>query len=121
MKSLFGDLRISFSFTRYCPAMPFGNRKKILQKIFAVQYCHNLKKYHPSGNLKFINSGTSQSLKFPILMETTLPISLKLNFTLNTLGCYGLSISIRHPNPFHCIKFTIHFITARKINPILNA
>jgi len=24
-------------------------------------------------------------------METILPISLKLNFTENTLGCYGLS------------------------------
>jgi len=35
--------------------MPFGNRKKIFYEIFLVQYCHNLKKYHLSENLKFIN------------------------------------------------------------------
>jgi len=48
------------------------------------------KKYHPSGNLKFNNLSTSQSLKFRILMEKILPISLKLNSTPNPLGCYGL-------------------------------
>ena len=52
-----------------------------------------LKKYHPSGNLKLNNVGISGSLKFCILMETILPISLKLNFTPNTLGCYGLKCS----------------------------
>jgi len=38
-------------------------------------------KYHPSGNLKFIDLGIFQSLKFGILIEKILPISLKLNFT----------------------------------------
>jgi len=31
-------------------------------------------------------------LKFRILIEKILLISLKLNFTPNNLGCYGLSI-----------------------------
>jgi len=34
------------------------------------------KKYNPSGNLKLNNLGISQSLKFGILMESILPISL---------------------------------------------
>jgi len=41
-----------------------------------------------SGNLKFNNLGTFQSLKLRILVEKLLSISLKLNFTANTLGCY---------------------------------
>jgi len=51
----------------------------------------HFKKYQPSGNLKRNNSGMFQGLKFCILMEKVLLISLKLNFTPNTLGCYGLS------------------------------
>jgi len=46
------------------------------------------KKHHPSKNLKFNNLGIFQSLKLCILI--ILPISLKLNFAPNTLGCYGL-------------------------------
>jgi len=49
------------------------------------------KKYHPSGNPKFANLGIFQSLKLCILMEKILPISLELNFTPDTLGCYGLN------------------------------
>jgi len=49
------------------------------------------KKYRPSGNLKFNNLGIFQSLKFRISMEKILPISLKQNFTPNTLGCHGLT------------------------------
>jgi len=48
------------------------------------------KKYHPSGNLKFYYVRFFQSLNFRILIEKILPISLKSNFTPNTLGCYGL-------------------------------
>jgi len=58
--------------------------------IFFIQYCQNLKKYHPSGNLKFNNLGIFPSLKLRILMGKIPPIPLKLNFTLNTLRCYGL-------------------------------
>jgi len=72
------------------PAMPFGNRKKIFQRIFSVRYCQISKKYHPSGNLKFNYLGIFQSLKLRSLMRKILSISLKLNFTPNTLGCFGL-------------------------------
>jgi len=48
------------------------------------------KKYRPSGNLKFIDLDIFQSLKLRILMGKILQISLKLNFTSNTLGGYGL-------------------------------
>jgi len=73
--------------TLYRPAMPFGNRKKM---IFSVQYCLNLKKYYPSGNLKFYGLGILKSLKFRISVKKILTISIKLNFTPNTLGCKGL-------------------------------
>jgi len=49
-------------------------------------------KYLPSENLKFNNLGISQSLKLRILMEKILSISLKLNFTPNSLGSYGSNL-----------------------------
>jgi len=48
------------------------------------------KKYHPSENVKFNNLDIFQSVKLRILMKKILPISLKLNFTSNTFGGYGL-------------------------------
>ena len=51
-------------------------------------------KYHPSGNLKSNNLGIFQSLKLRIVMAKILRISLKLNFTPNLLGFYGLSIGL---------------------------
>jgi len=51
------------------------------------------KKYHPSGNLKFNYLGILQSLKVRIPIEKILGISLKLNVTPNTLGCYGLILN----------------------------
>jgi len=46
------------------PASDAVREQKILfYRIFLVQYCHNLKKYHPSGYLKFNNLGIFQSLK----------------------------------------------------------
>jgi len=42
--------------------------------------------------LKFNNLGIFQGLKFRNLLEKILPISPKLNFTPNTLGCYELKI-----------------------------
>jgi len=65
-------------------------KKNILEDLFSLVFSQ-FKKYHPSGNLKFNNFGISQSLKFRILMETILPISLKLKFTVNTLGYHGLT------------------------------
>jgi len=65
------------------------------------------KKYHPSGNLEFNNLGIFQSLKLHILMEKILPISLKLNFTPNTLGSYGLMLVVHTP---------LYFVPARVNN-----
>jgi len=54
--------------THYRPAMPFENRKKYFRGSF--QFCIvTVKKYHPSGNLNFDNSGIFQSLKLRILAE----------------------------------------------------
>jgi len=70
--------------------MPFGNRKKnILEDLFQFSIV-TVGKFHPSGNLKFNNLGIFQSLNLRILAEKILPISRKLNFTPNTVGCYGL-------------------------------
>jgi len=77
--------------THYRPAMPFGNRKNILEDLFSTTLSRLKKKYHPSGNLKFINLGIFQGLKLRILMAKILPISLELRITSNTLGCYGLT------------------------------
>jgi len=52
-----------------------------------------LKKNHTSGNLISNILGIGQSLKLPIFMEKKiLSISLKPNFTPNTLGCFGLRL-----------------------------
>jgi len=73
--------------------MPFGNRKNILEDL-SVQYCHNLKMYHHSGNLKFNNLGIFQSVQLRILMIKILPICPnKRNFTPNTQGCFALNIT----------------------------
>jgi len=70
--------------------MPFVKQKKnILEDLFTLVVLH-FKKHHPSGNLKFNSSDIFQTLILRILIEKILPISLKLNFTLNTLGCYEL-------------------------------
>ena len=72
--------------------MPFGNRKKnILNDLFS-SVLSLFKLYHPSGNLKFNYLGIFQSLKLCISMGKILLISLKLNFTPNTVGCYGLNL-----------------------------
>jgi len=63
--------------------------KNVLEDLFS-SLLSELKKYHPSGSLIFINLRLFQSLKLRILMEIILPISLKLNFTVNTLGGYVL-------------------------------
>jgi len=55
-----------------------------------------LKKYHPSGNKQFINLGTFQRLKLRNLLGQIFRIYLELNFTLNTLGYYGLIENLSH-------------------------
>ena len=69
--------------------MPFGNRKFYFRGFFSSVLLQ-FEKYNPSGNLKINYLGIFQSLKLRILMEKILSISLQLNFTSNTLGCYGL-------------------------------
>jgi len=77
--------------THYRPEMPFGNRKKNILEDLSSSVLSQLKKYHCSGNVKFNNLGIFQSLKLRILVKKILPFSRKLNFTPNTLGCYGLN------------------------------
>jgi len=48
------------------------------------------KRYLPSENLKLNYLGIFKSLELRILMEKIFSLSLKLNFTSNTLGCFGL-------------------------------
>ena len=50
-----------------------------------------ISRIHPSGNLKFNNLSIFQSLKLRNFMGKILRISLKLNFTPNTLAV-GLKI-----------------------------
>jgi len=64
--------------------MPLGNRKTIFEDLFS-SVLFPFKKYHPFGNLKFYNLGIFQSLKLRILVKKIVPISLKLNFTPNTV------------------------------------
>jgi len=64
-------------------------KKNILEDLFS-SVLSQFKKYHPSANTKFNNLRIFQSLKLRNLMGKILQISLKLNSTPNTLGCYGL-------------------------------
>jgi len=66
--------------------MPFGNRKIHIRGFFQFIFFTIQKISRLSGNLKFNNVGIFQSLKLRILAEKKLPISLKLNFSSNTLG-----------------------------------
>jgi len=75
--------------------MPFGSREKNIFEDLYSALLSQFKKYHPSGNLKFYNLGILKSLKLGISVKTKiLPISLKLNFTPNTLGCKGLTVAL---------------------------
>jgi len=62
----------------------------ILEDIFS-SVLSQFKNYRRPGNLKFNYLGVFQSLKLRISMGKILLISLKLNFTPNTLDCYGLA------------------------------
>jgi len=63
--------------------------KNLLEDLLSL-VLSKFKKYHSLGNLEFNDFGIFQNLKFRIFMEKIVPISLKLNFTPNTFGCYGL-------------------------------
>jgi len=70
-----------------------ATEKNIFEDLFS-SVLSQFKKYHPSRNLKFYDLGILESLKMPILLKKFLPISLKLHFTPNTLGCKGLIIGV---------------------------
>jgi len=73
--------------------MPFANRKKnILEDLFSSALSQ-FRQYHPSGNLKFNNLGIFKAYKIAYFNGKNLPISLRLNFTPNTLGGNGLNES----------------------------
>ena len=96
--------------THLLPAMPFGY--KIKKKSFIrLNIVTIYKRYHPSGNVKFNYFGIFQSLKLRILMEKLLSISLKLNFTTNNLGCYGLESTVffKSKISFYDIRIEIPF------------
>jgi len=72
------------------PPSDAGRKQKSILEDLLSSILTQFKKYHPSENRKFNNLGIFRSFKIRISMEKILPISLKLNFTPNTLGCYGL-------------------------------
>jgi len=67
--------------------MPFGNRNKLILEDLFSSVLPQLKKFHSSGHLKIIYLSIFQSLKLRIIMDF-FSISLKLNFTPNTLGLF---------------------------------
>ena len=91
--------RLARALTYYRQAMPFGNSKKYLEHL-SSSILSQFKKYHSSGNLKLNNLHNIQSWKLCILTEKILPISLELNFTPNTLSCYGLNSPRTHDLKF---------------------
>jgi len=72
------------------PSDAVRQQKKKFEDLFS-SVLSQFKKYYPFGNLKVDYLGIFQSSKLRILMKKSLSISLKLNFTPNTLGCCGLS------------------------------
>jgi len=43
------------------PRVAVRKQKILFPRIFSVQYCQNLKKYHPSKNVEFNNLGFSEA------------------------------------------------------------
>jgi len=66
-----------------------ATEKIISEDLFSLVFSQ-YKNYLPTGNLKCNNLGIFQGLKLRNLIRKTFQISRKLNFTPNTLGCYGL-------------------------------
>jgi len=79
---------IGNSFNPLPPSDAF-REKFSLEHLFSSAF-PQLKKYHPSRNLKFNNLRTVKSLHMRILVEKIVSISLKLNFTPYTSGWYVL-------------------------------
>jgi len=69
--------------------------KTFILEDFCCSVLSQLKKYQISGNLKLNNLRIFKSLKLRNLVEKVVQISLKLNFTSNTMGCYGLRRKVK--------------------------
>jgi len=82
----------------------------ILENLFS-SVLSQFEKFHTPRNLKFNYLGISQSLKLRITLEKN-SISLKLNFTSNTLGCYGLKM-----NKFPSSKLEVSTISGKSTAP----
>jgi len=85
--------RLECILTHLPPSDAVRKQKKNILEDLHSSISSQFRDYHPSGNAKFNNLDIFQSLKLRILIEKILPISLEINFTRNTLGCYGLSSS----------------------------
>jgi len=93
VKANFSEQRfqVSFLLKNKCTAQRCRSEtnKNISEDLFS-SVLSQCKKYHSSGNPNFNNLSIFQGMKLRILMEKIRLISLKLNFTPNTLGCHGL-------------------------------
>jgi len=96
------------------PSDAVWKHKKHILRVSSVlsQY----KKYHPSRNLKINNWGIFQSLKLRTIVGQIPLISLKPNFTPNTLGHFGLMWNSSYPagilhsfagGPIHGVGFDL--------------
>jgi len=75
-------------------------KQKIISKDLFSSVWLQFKNYQTFANLKFKKIGIFQSLKLRILGGKFLLISLKLNLTPNTVGCYSLSNAV-FSVPYH--------------------
>jgi len=66
-----------------------SEKQKKIEDLFSSELS-TFKKIPSPANIKFNYLRIFQSLKLRILMEKILSLSLKLNFTPNTMGCYRL-------------------------------
>jgi len=73
--------------THYRRAMPFGNRKIILDDLFNSVLL-KFEKYHSSGNLKFNHLGIFQSFKLRVVAEKIFQflVSFSLQILWNVMG-----------------------------------
>jgi len=70
--------------------MPFGNRNIYLRGSF--QYCDSLKNIIPLETYEIQQFRHFSKLRIAYFSGEILSISLKLNFTPNTLGCHWLKV-----------------------------
>ena len=88
-------------------------KKDILEDLFGLLLLQ-FKKYHRSGNLKFNNLGIFPCLKLRHIMGKILWISIKLNFTPNTLSWVKCRVTLSdllrklEPRKLHWFSWVEH-------------